>query len=471
MNDLVIASGTVVTAAGAYRADIGIRGERVAAVGHGLAGLRTMDADGCYVIPGGVDVHVHLQMAVGGFVSSDTFASGSVAAACGGTTTLVDFVEPAVGQSMLQALALRRGEADPQVAVDYGLHMTLPVWQVDHALDELEQVMEQGVYSFKMYQAYGALCLDDARLYAALRAIRRGGGFPILHSENGPLIDVLRAEAQDQGHVAPVWHARTRPAALEAESIARALEIARLAGSPLYIVHVSCGPALEVLACAQREGRPVFGETCPQYLWLTEDHLGGPHGGRFVCSPPLRSAADQQALWIGLSRGVLGVVSTDHCPFTADEKDSPPAFTRIPGGLPSVEARLSLVFQAVRRGTLALSRWVDCCCSTPARLFGLAGKGELAPGYDADLVVFDPQKEMTISRGALHERVDWSPYDGMTLTGWPRAVYSRGELVAESGRFVSRTGRGRFLAAGLAPGATHLAARAQDWSGRGVEGY
>jgi len=448
MYQTVITNGAIITAAAAFPADVGINGGQIAAVGLGLKGERVIDAAGCYVIPGGVDVHVHFQMPVGQYTSSDTFASGTVAAACGGTTTIVDFVEPETAEPMLDALAARRAKADGRVVIDYGLHMTIPAWHADHALNQIPGVMAAGVYSFKLYQAYDPLCLDDKQLYAALQALGRHRAFPILHSENGPVIDRLRSEALASGHTDPIWHARTRPASLEAEAVGRALELARQAGAPLYIVHVSCADSLERIAAARRRGQAAYGETCPQYLFLTDEKLSEPHGERFICAPPLRAAADQQALWGGLARGELQVVSTDHCPFTADEKAGAPDFTRIPGGLPSVEARLSLVHDATRRERLSLTRWVETCCTAPARLFNLPCKGHIAPGYDADLVIFDPQQTVTLSAEWLHERVDWSPYEGLELTGWPRDVFSRGEWIVREEEFVGVPGRGRFIPAG-----------------------
>jgi dihydropyrimidinase len=448
MYDRVIANGMVVTATAAYPADVGITGERIAALGVGLQGDSVLDATGCYVIPGGVDVHVHLRMTVGRYTSSDNFESGTVAAACGGTTTLVDFAEPKGDQPMMDALAARRAEADPQVAIDYGLHMTIPAWHADQALGEIPAVMAAGVYSFKMYQAYGPLCLDDVRLYAALRALGQHGALPILHSENGPVIDRLRAEALAAGRTAPIWHARTRPASLEGEAVGRALELARQAEAPLYIVHVSCAESLAQIVQARQDGRRVYGETCPQYLFLTEESLTGERSERLVCAPPLRGAADQEQLWGALARGDLQVVSTDHCPFTAAEKAAEADFTRIPGGLPSIEARLGLVHEAARQGRLELSRWVATCCTAPARMFRLPNKGHIAPGYDADIVVFDPAQRVELAAGWLHERVDWSPYEGMTLKGWPREVFSRGALIAREGEYLGEPGRGRFIRAG-----------------------
>ena len=446
--DIVIRNGMLITSGGVFSADVGIVGERIAALGKGLRGRVELDATGCYVLPGAIDPHVHLQAPVGAYVSADDFASGTVAAACGGTTTVIDFVEPAKGEPLLAALAARRAEADGRVAVDYGLHMTIPTWHAAHpeALDALPELVAAGVPSFKLYQAYDGFLLDDAQLYTVLKAVTAVGGLPLVHSENGPLCERLRAEALAAGHTAPRYHALTRPPRQEAEAVGRAVDIAALAGSPLYIVHVSCAEAVARIAAARARGERVYGETCPQYLALTADTLNGPQGERFVCSPPLRSEADQAALWGALARGDLDILATDHCPFTAVEKAGHADFTTIPGGLPSIEARLSLAYTlGVRAGRLTLERWVEVCCTAPARLFGLAHKGNLAPGFDADLVVFNPQAEVVLGAERLHEQVDWTPYEGMRLCGWPRHVLSRGLVIVRHGEFVGEPGWGRFV--------------------------
>jgi len=449
MMDVVIRNGTLITPGGVFPADLGLAGERIAALGEGLRGQVELDAAGCYVLPGAIDPHVHLQMPTGGgYVSADDFASGTVAAACGGTTTVIDFVAPGEGESFLAALAARRAEADGRVAVDYGLHMTIPTWHADRsqALNELPEVVAAGVSSFKMYMAYDGFRLDDVQLYAALRAVGAVGGLSVVHSENGPLCERLRAEAVAAGHTAPRNHALTRPPRQEAEAVSRVADIAALAGAPLYVAHVSCAEAVARLAAARARGEPVYGETCPQYLALTAGAFDGPHGERFICAPPLRSEADQAALWDALAQGDLDVLSTDHCPFTADEKAGHADFTTVPGGLPSIEARLSLAYSlGVRAGRLSLERWVEVCCAAPARLFALAGKGCLAPGFDADLVVFDPRTEVVLSAERLHEQMDWTPYEGMRTQGWPRHVLSRGRVVVRDGAFVGSLGEGRFV--------------------------
>mgnify|MGYP003377731427 CR=1 FL=1 len=444
---LVIQGGLVIGAGGATIADVAVEGERIVAIGENLAGAATIDAAGCYVIPGAIDPHVHLQMPLAGMVSTDTFRSGTVAAAHGGTTTVVDFVEPQPGQSMLEALARRRAEADGQVAIDYGLHMTVPTWHAAavERLAEAPAVVAAGCPTFKMYQAYPGMILDDVGLLRALSAVAEAGGRTVLHSETGPVLDVLRAEALAEGHVEPIWHAYTRPAQLEASAIHRAVELADLAGCSLHIFHVGCAESVWEIEAARRRGIDVVAETCPQYLLLNaEEHLGGPQGARYVCAPPLRDLDDQDVLWQALADGVLHLISTDHCPWTLAEKDRPD-FAQIPGGVPGIEARLALIHHfGVNRGLLSLEQWVQVCSTNAARWMGLTRKGRLAPGNDADIVIFDPQREYTITPATLHEAAGWTPYDGLTVVGWPRTVLLRGQFVIQNEQFVGLPGNGRF---------------------------
>ena len=448
---LVIRHGSVVTADAVSAADVAIDGEHIAAIGQQLRGRREIDARGRYVLPGGIDGHVHLGMPIGRFTSSDDFYHGTRAAAYGGTTALVDFVETGAEETMLDALAARRAVARDAV-IDYGLHMTIGPLDIPR-LDQAAAARAAGCGSFKLYMAYG-LRLTDGELLQALEAARDTGAMPVVHAENWDVITTLIRRNLAAGRTTPHWHPRSRPAALEGEAAGRVIDIAAYVGVPLHIFHVSCAAVVERIAAAKARGLPVTGETCPQYLTLTDEVYDRPGvaGALPVCSPPLRPAADRDALWAALAGGALDAVTTDHCPFTAEEKASGlDDFSRIPGGVPSIESRLALVYAglaggAADPGPAALSRWVDVCATTPARIFGFAHKGRLLPGYDADVVVFDPAREFTIRPDSLHETAGWTPYDGLTLRGWPSHTISRGEVIVEEGRWQGQAGRGRFVA-------------------------
>ena len=450
MFDLVIRGGRVVTPQGTIEADVGVMGDVISAIRTGLSARHVIDATGCYVIPGGVDPHVHLQLALGGRVSADSFASGTVAAACGGTTTVIDFADPMPDMTLHDALVARRLEADGEVAVDYSLHMTIPTWHASDptSLAEIPAMVAAGCCTFKLYQAYPHMMLDDVALLRVCQAVAAAGGCVVLHSETGPLLDELRSQALAAGHVLPIWHERTRPARLEATAIHRAAEIAHLAHCPLHIFHVGCAEGVLAIAAAKAHGIDITGESCPQYLLLTaEEHLGGPRGELYVCAPPLRGLADQAALWAALANGGLELVSTDHCPWTESEK-AQSDFAAIPGGVPAIEARLALVYsEGVRTGKLTVEQWIQVCCSAPADRMGLQSKGRIVPGADADLVIFDPQREKTLSPTTLHEAAGWTPYDGMAVTGWPRTVTLRGEVIVENEQFLHKK-VGRFVARG-----------------------
>jgi dihydropyrimidinase len=438
--------------------DVGIVDSRIAGVDESLAGQEEVDASGCYVLPGGIDPHVHLQMPAGDVVSSDDFASGTIAAALGGTTTVIDFVEPEPGEPLLEALRKRRAEADGGVAIDYSLHMTIPTWHAGHPGSlrslraQLPDVVDAGVSSFKLYMAYEGFRLDDAQLYGVIAAVREVGGLPLVHCENGPICALLRSRALARGETSPICHAATRPPRQEAEAVSRIIDIAALAGSPVYIVHVSCEAALARIQTARAHGDAVLSETCPQYLFLDQSALSGTNGERLICAPPLRTWSDREALWDGLTKGDIDVLATDHCPFVAAEKAGHPDFTTVPGGLPSIEARLALSHSArARRGLnkrsgMSLERWSQVCSTNAADIFGLSGKGRVAVGFDADIVVFDPEQEVVLEAGkTLHENVDWTPYAGTRLRGWTRDVVSRGRIIVREGEFVGRVGEGGFV--------------------------
>ena len=450
--DLVIRNGTIVTVDELFPADIAVTGETIAAIGHNLHGRRELDAGGNYVIPGGIDIHVHLEMPIGQFKSTDDFFTGTRAAAFGGTTAIVDFVETRPEETMLQALAARQALARDKVTIDYGLHMTIGPSDIAK-LDQVVEVRAAGCGSFKLYMAYG-LRLADGELLLALEAVRDAGGMPVVHAENWDVITTLISRNLAAGRTTPHWHPRSRPPEMEAEAAGRVIDIAAWVGVPLHIFHVSCADTAGRIAAAKSRSLPVTGETCPQYLYLTQDLYDRPgvEGALPVCSPPLREAFHREALWDALASGALDIVTTDHCPFTAAEKATGLYdYSRIPGGVPSIESRVALIYHGlVTRASGnkedALRRWVDVCSTTPATLMGFNRKGRLLPGYDADIVIFDPTIEQIINTETLHETTGWTPYAGQILKGVPVVTISRGEIIADHGRWLGEAGRGRFVA-------------------------
>ena len=450
MYDRVITDGLLITPSEAFRADLAIQGDRIAAIGQGLTGRQTISADGLYVLPGAVDPHVHLAMDAGVTRTSEDWTTGTIAAACGGTTTVIDFIEPDLDGPLAPALAARRAEAEAGAVIDLGLHMTLRS-AAPEILAEVPAIVEAGCSSFKTYLTYDGFRLDDRSFLAALTAVGRAGGLALVHAENDAAIAALRAEAVARGDVAPRFHAQTRPPATEAEAIERAAMLAQVAGCRLYVVHVSTRPGAEAVARARARGQAIIGETCPQYLVLTDAELSRPgfEGAKFVCSPPLRPADHPPALWRHLAAGDLSTVGTDHCAFFYDGQKTlgRESFTEIPNGLPGIETRLALLHTfGVREGRLSLQRWVEVCCAAPARTFGLyPRKGTLMPGADADVVLFDPERSITLEHNVLHERTDYTPYAGLQLRGYPVLTMSRGDVIVNDGEPQGTPGRGRFL--------------------------
>ncbi|MGY0057381.1 dihydropyrimidinase [Streptomyces sp. LZ34] len=458
MSRTVIRGGLVITAAEETRADVLVEDGRIAALAapdsayaQGWTADRTIDATDKYVIPGGVDAHTHMELPFGGTFASDTFETGTRAAAWGGTTTIVDFAVQSVGHSLREGLDAWHAKAADQCAIDYGFHMILS--DVDAtSLKEMDLLVEEGVTSFKLFMAYpGVFYSDDGKI---LRAMQRGaanGGLIMMHAENGIAIDVLVEQALAEGKTDPRYHGEVRKALLEAEATHRAIQLARVAGAPLYVVHVSAEEAVAELIQARDKGLPVFGETCPQYLFLSTDNLAEPdfEGAKYVCSTPLRPREHQAALWRGLRTNDLQVVSTDHCPFcfTGQKELGRGDFSKIPNGLPGVENRMDLLHQAVVDGHISRRRWIEIACATPARMFGLyPKKGTIAPGADADLVIYDPRAEQTLSAETHHMNVDYSAYEGKRVTGQVETVLSRGETVIDRRRFTGRAGHGRYIA-------------------------
>jgi dihydropyrimidinase len=450
----LIRNGTVVTAAETKLADILIDGEKIKEVRAGIpveAAGKVIDAQGMLLLPGGIDVHTHLDMPFGGTTSSDDFETGTKAAAIGGTTTLIDFAIQPKGTKMRDALDVWWKKAEARASVDYGLHMI--VTDLGEAgLEDMDGLVREGVASFKLFMAYpGVLMVDDATIFQALSRTAKNGALICLHAENGGIIDVIVKRAISEGKTAPIYHGLTRPVAAEAEAVHRAVAMSEISGAPVYIVHLSSEEALNEVRAARDRGVPIFAETCPQYLLLSIDDLDRPdfEGAKYVFTPPLREKHHQPKLWDGLKHDHLQVVSTDHCPFCFEDqkilgKDD---FTKIPNGGPGVENRLHLLFHhGVNQGKISLNRFVEIVSTTPAKLFGLyPRKGELAAGSDADIVVWDPNEEHTISAKTHHMRVDYSMFEGFRVKGVARQVLSRGEVVVDQGSFLGRTGRGSFL--------------------------
>jgi dihydropyrimidinase len=461
MGAVLVSGGTVVDAFGERPADVraGTDG-RITAVSTGLTpepGEEVVDATGCLVVPGGVDVHTHLHLPVGAVRVSDDFWTGTVAAAMGGTTAIVDYVTAYRGEDPIAALATWRRWAEP-AAVDYALHMTFTEAVPEAAV---ARCVDAGVTSFKLYMAYpDRLQVDDGVIYDVMVAAGRHGGLVTVHAENGGAIEALRRRALAEGRTGVIEHARTRPAILEGEAVARAAVLAEVARVPVYIVHVSSAPALAAIRDARDRGIDVLAETCPQYLHLDASGLEGPEAPDFVCTPPLRDPWHAEELWEGLTAGTVHTVATDHCPFAQADRRAGTAgvgwrdFTEIPGGLPGIETRLALVWQGVRAGRISVGDWVRLCAEAPARTFGLwPAKGSLAVGADADVVVWDPGRRQALDAGALHMRTDHSPYAGRVAVGWPVHVVSRGRVVVRDGAFAGEAGWGRYLARSPRPGA------------------
>jgi dihydropyrimidinase len=452
MHDLIIQDGTLVTSTGICQADLGIRDGKIAEIGQGLSGGEAVSAAGLLVIPGGVDPHVHIEMPTAVTRTSDTWESGSRAAAFGGTTTVIDFVEPSFpGQTLLDSFKDRNSLAAGKSALDYAFHMTL-CDAGGPTLAQIPQVVAAGMPSFKMYTTYEGFRLDDEALLAAFEAIARVGGLAIVHAESDAIIQHATRRLRDAKRLGLGDFPASRPAVAEQEAVERVLNLAQAAGVRAYIVHVSTGAGAAAIARARASGQPVYGETCPQYLLLDESRITTDDfsGAKFVCCPPLRTAADNQALWSALDAGDLQTVGTDHCAFNfKGQKDmGSGAFTEIPSGLPGIELRLALMYTyGVAAGWLSLSEWVERCCTVPAKLFGLAPrKGDLIHGADADVVLFDPQVRSTVSHARLHEEVDYSPYEGLRLAGKVRSTLLRGRFLVRDGQWVGGSAFGEYIA-------------------------
>jgi dihydropyrimidinase len=452
----LIKGGTVVTAIETMAADVLVDGERVVAVlssgDLGTEADRIIEAGGRLVMPGGIDVHTHMEMPFGGTFSSDDFASGTAAAAWGGTTTIIDFAVPDFGESLQTAAQRWHEKAGPKAHIDYGFHMIVREVN-DQTLADMDSLVGQGITSFKLFMAYpGVFMVDDASLFRAMSRSSDNGALIMLHAENGGPIDVLIERYLAQGRTDPVNHGLTRPASMEGEATHRAIQLAELAEVAVYIVHLSSTDALNAVREARDAGAPALAETCPQYLFLSMDDLARPgfEGAKYVCSPPLRPKPHQTELWNGLRSDDLQLVATDHCPFHfKDQKQIGVGnFAKIPNGLPGVEDRYTLLYDGgVRGGQISLNRFVELVAAAPAKLFGLyPRKGTIAPGSDADIVVFDAETERVLSAATHHMNVDYSCYEGRSVRGVPEVVMQRGQVLVDHGKFLGQPGQGQFLA-------------------------
>ncbi|MER8520661.1 dihydropyrimidinase [Mesorhizobium sp. M1076] len=451
--DTIIKNGTVVTAGMESAADVGIEDGKIVAIAANLdpsLAKRVVDAKGCYVIPGGVDVHTHLDTPVFNSVTADDFRTGTIAAACGGTTSIVDFCQQEIGQSLADALATWHEKAKGKACIDYGFHVIV-VDLTDDVEAEMRKLPANGVSSFKLFMAYkGMLGIDDGALVRALDVAKDAGALVMVHAENGDAADYLRKNALARGDVEPKFHAETRPPRVEAEATARAIALAEIVGTSIYIVHLTCEEALEELFDGRLRGVDALAETCTQYLYTTKEDLARPNfeGAKYVFTPPARSRKDQELLWRALAQGTLQTVSSDHSTWNwKGQKDmGKDDFTKIPNGAPGIEERLMMVYQGVRQGRMSMTQFVDMVSTRPARTFGLfPRKGTIAIGSDADVVIWDPEAKFKMTSAELHHNVDYTPYEGADIQGAPRTVLLRGEEIVSDRQYVGQIGSGQFM--------------------------
>jgi dihydropyrimidinase len=456
----LIRNGTIVTASDTIRADVLIDGEQVALIGRNLpeAGATVIDASGKLLLPGGIDVHTHLELPFGGTVSSDDFFTGHRAAAFGGTTSHIDFVIQPIGGSLKQGIDDWHSKATGKAAIDYGFHIAITDLR-DEVMAEIPSVVEEGITSLKLFMAYkGVFQVDDTTLFRAMQVAEKHGLLVMVHAENGDVIAELTAKLLAEGKTAPKYHAVAHPAMAEAEATGRAVALAGISGASLYVVHMTCEESLEQLALGRAKGFRVMGESCTQYLYVFEKDLARPgfEGAKFVCSPPVRQPKDAPFLWKALADGTLQAISTDHCPFWYEggvngrvpgKELGKAGFHKIPNGMPGIEDRMAVMWHGgVNGGHYSPNRFVEITATNPAKIFGLyPRKGTIAPGCDADIVIWDPEKEHTISAAAHHMNTDYNVYEGMTVRGWPEKVFLRGRLIVDGDAWLGERGSGQFL--------------------------
>ena len=450
--DFLVRNARIITGSESFESSIGVEGGSIVSISPNLepSGARVYDARGKIVIPGGIDAHTHMELRVTGTTSADDFYSGTVAAACGGITAIVDFVDPQPGQTLLDALADYRSRADRKVAIDYGLHMMFKGQNLPE-IDRIPEVVRKGVPSFKVYTAYKkrGLMLEDADISRVMERVAGAGGLVAIHAESELIIQRLIEKNLVAGNTGARYHALSRPASAEAEAISRVTRLAKAASARIYVVHLSSRAGKGEVENARRRGTDVFAETCPHYLVLTDEVYEKKDGRNFVMSPALKKPEDRAALWEGLAPGgVIETVGSDHCPFTSAEKDwGEEDFTKIPNGVPGTEAIIPLLYsEGVRKGRISMFDLVRVTSGAPAMRFGLSpSKGSISVGSDADFVVIDPARRVRMTADVMHSRIDYSIYDNITTEGYPVLTVSRGEVVMEDGEFVGSRGRGRFV--------------------------
>lgn len=450
---ILIKNGRIITAEQDYIADIYVEKDKIKTIGISLEinADTVIDAKGKYVIPGGIDVHTHLDMPFGGTTSCDDFETGTRAAAFGGTTSIVDFAIQAKGTRMRDALDIWWKKAEGKATIDYGLHMIVTDLP-DANIEDMSDMVREGVTSFKLFMAYpNVLMVDDETIFRAMKHTSKTGALICMHAENGNVIDMIVQKTLAEGKTAPIYHALSRPTTAEGEAVNRAIALSEMAGAPVYIVHLSSNDALEKVAEARDRGLPAYAETCPQYLFLSLDDMGKPgfEDAKLVFTPPLREKWHQDKLWGGLRKNTLQIVATDHCPFCFKEQKELGIgdFTKIPNGGPGIEHRLQLLYDGgVRTKRISLNRWVELVSTAPAKMFGMfPRKGTIAPGSDADIVIWDPEKEYTISAHTHHMCVDYSMFEGRKIKGNAETVLSRGEIIVKDDKFFGKSGRGNYI--------------------------
>ncbi|MBE6064903.1 dihydropyrimidinase [Clostridium cochlearium] len=452
--DTIIKNGTIVTASDTYRGDIGIKDGRITQIGLKLDSSceNIIDADGKYIFPGGIDPHTHMDMPFGGTFSSDDFLTGTKAAACGGTTTIVDFAVQPKGKTLKETTKIWREKADNKACIDYGIHISITDMN-DEILEEMESIIKEGYSSFKLFMTYEGMKVEDDTLMKALIRARDKGGIICVHAENHYVIDYLVKKLLSEGKIEPKYHALSRPELCEGEAAGRAIKLAEICGAPLYIVHNTCNASVSEIERARNLGYPIMGETCPQYLLLSYENYEEEdfNGAKYVMSPPLRDKSNWEHIWKALQKGTLQVVATDHCPFFMEQKRMGiNSFDKIPNGAPGVELRMALMYTyGVLQNKISLQKFVEVTSTNAAKIFGMyPQKGSIAVGSDADLVIFDPEKEIEVKEENLNENVDYTPYEGFKLKGYPVMTLLRGEIIAKDGKFVGKKGIGKFIKRG-----------------------